>query len=150
MCKKGAGLIEGGIMANAKVLIADDEKDILDVMEKKIAAAGYSVITASDGEEAWERIKKDLPDVVVLDLTMPKMDGLDVLKNLREDKSIVKWIPVVIVSARGELEDMKKGFSLEADHYITKPCDIEAILKGIRLMVSLIPQRKSKLEMGQS
>src|SRR3989338_3688597 len=135
-------------MSNVKVLIADDEKDILDVMKKKIEAAGYSVVAAKDGEEAWEKIRSESPDVIVLDLTMPKMDGLTVLKNLRENPPSAKWQPVIIVSARGELEDMKKGFALEADHYITKPCDMEAVLKGIRLMVSLIPQRKSKLEMN--
>ena len=129
-------------MSNVKVLIADDEKDVLEVMQRKISAAGYDVLTAYDGEEAWEKIRKELPDVVVLDLTMPKIDGLEVLKNLREDKTITKWIPVVIVSARGELNDMKKGFDLEADHYITKPCRMEDVLKAIKLMINLIPQHK--------
>jgi len=133
-------------MSNIKVLIADDEKDVLDIMKKRIEAAGYTVVVASDGEEAWEKIKSESPDVIVLDLTMPKRDGLDVLKDLRGNPPSAKWQPVIIVSARGELEDMKKGLSLEADHYIAKPCDAEVILKGIRLMTSLIPQRKSKLE----
>ena len=130
-----------------KVLIADDDKEILDVMQKKITQAGYSVVTAADGEEAWEKVKSEVPDVILLDLTMPKMDGLEVLKNLRQNPPTRKWQPVIIISARGELEDMKKGFSLEADHYLSKPCDIEAVLKSIRLMASLVPQRKSKLEM---
>lgn len=134
-------------MAIIKVLIADDEKDILEVMKRKIAAAGYAVVAALDGEQAWEKIKSESPDVILLDLTMPKMDGFTVLKKLRENPPSAKWQPVIIVSAHGELEDMKKGFSLDADHYLTKPCDMEAVLKAIHLMVSLIPQRKSKLEM---
>ncbi len=134
-------------MSNIKVLIAEDEKDILEVMQKKITQAGYAVVTAMDGEEAWQKIIKESPDVIVLDLTMPKLDGLDLLRRLRENPPSPKWQPVIIVSARGELDDMKKGLSLEADHYIPKPCDMEMVLKGIRLMVSLIPQRKSKLEM---
>lgn len=133
-------------MATVKVLIADDENDILDIMEKKIAQAGYTVVVAHDGEEAWEKIKNEVPDVIVLDLNMPKMDGLTVLKNLRENPPTKQWQPVIIVSARGELEDMQKGFSMEADHYITKPCNMDAVLNGIRLMVNLIPQRKSKFE----
>ena len=137
-------------MSVMKILVADDEQDVLDVMKKKIKKAGYEVVTAQDGEEAWEKIKSDDPDVLLLDLTMPKMDGLTVLKNLRENPPTTKWIPVIIVSARGELEDMKKGFTLEADHYLVKPCDMETILKGIRLMASLIPQRKSKFEMGST
>ena len=137
-------------MDNIKVLIADDEKDVLEIMEKKVAAAGYQVVTAMDGEEAWEKIKTESPDVILLDLTMPKVDGLTVLKNLRENPPSVKWQPVIIISARDELDDMKKGFSLEADHYITKPCDMGVVLRSIRLMVSLIPIRKSKLEMGNS
>ena len=134
-------------MSAIKVLIADDENDILEVMEKRVAAEGYQVVTAKDGQEAWDKIRSESPDVILLDLTMPKMDGLTVLKNLRENPPSAKWQPVIIVSARGELEDMKKGFGLEADHYLAKPCDIEVILRAIKLMVSLIPQRKSKLEM---
>ena len=137
-------------MNNIKVLIADDEKDVLEVMEKRISAEGYTVVTARDGQEAWDKIVSESPDVILLDLTMPKMDGLMVLKNLREHPPSAKWQPVIIVSARGELEDMKKGFTLEADHYLAKPCDIEVILRGIKLMVSLIPQRKSKPEMDSN
>jgi len=134
-------------MNNFKILIADDEKDILEVMEKKISQAAYTVVTAKDGEEAWMKIVKESPDVIVLDLTMPRLDGLDLLKRLRQNPPSTKWQPVIIVSARGELEDMKRGFDLEADHYITKPCSMEAVLNGIKLMLNLIPQRKSKLEM---
>lgn len=134
-------------MNTVKVLIADDEKDVLEIMEKKIAAAGYIVVTADNGQEAWEKIQSEVPDVILLDLTMPKMDGFEVLKHLRENPPTTKWQPVIIISAHGELENMTKGFSLEADHYITKPCDMEVVLRGIRLMVSLIPQRKTKTEM---
>lgn len=131
-------------MSDLKILIADDEPDVLSAMARKIEREGYAVIKAADGEEAWTRIQSDSPDIVILDLTMPKMDGLAVLKNLRENPpSPDKWQPVIIVSARGELQDMQKGFSMEADHYITKPCKMEDVIKGIRLMANLIPQRKT-------
>ena len=127
--------------------MADDEPDILQVMARRVANEGFLVTTATDGKEAWEKIQKESPDIIILDLTMPGMDGFTVLKNLRERPPSGKWQPVIIVSARGELNDMQRGFSLEADHYITKPCNIEDILRGIKLMVNLIPQRKSTREM---
>ncbi len=133
-------------MDKVKVLIADDELDILEIMAKKITAAGFEVVTAFDGEMAWEKIKKDLPDVIVLDLTMPKMDGFSVLKLLRSTPPGEKWIPVIIVSALGDVKDMERGMELQADHYLVKPCTVEEILKGIRLMLSLAPQRRASAE----
>ena len=134
-------------MEKIKVLLADDEQDILEIMSKKIRIEGYEVVTARDGLAAWDLIVSESPDVILLDLTMPKMDGFSVLKKLREHPPSDKWQPVIIVSGLNELEDMQKGLAMEADHYITKPCRIDDILKAIRLMVSLIPQRKSKSEM---
>ena len=128
--------------AALKILIADDERDILEIMAKKILEAGYQVTTAQDGEEALAKIKSEDPDVILLDLNMPKLDGFGVLKRIRESPPSPKWQPVIIISARTDLDDMKKGFSLEADHYIPKPCNITDVLKGIKLMINLIPQRK--------
>src|SRR3989338_8494267 len=135
------------VIKKIKILLADDETDIREIMAKKIAHEGYQVISAEDGEEAWTKIKKENPDVILLDLNMPKMDGFMVLKLLRENPPSSKWQPVVIISARAELNDMQKGFSLEADHYIAKPCHIADVLKAIQLMLALIPQRKSQKEM---
>ncbi len=125
-----------------KVLMAEDEPEVLEIMSKKIASKGYTVITACDGEEAWEKIQQESPDVIVLDLVMPKQNGFQVLRQVREHPSSGRWQPVIIVSAKRELEDMKAGYELEADHYITKPCQVEDILKSIRLMIHLIPQHK--------
>lgn len=129
-----------------KVLIADDEQDILEVMSRKIAREGYEVVTAVNGKQAWEKISSESPDIILLDLVMPELDGFGVLKNLREHPPSNKWQPVIIISAIGEMEDIKKGYCLEADHYITKPCTIEAVLNAIKIMVSLIPQRKPNTE----
>ena len=133
-------------MENIKVLIADDEADILDVMARRIAQEGFSVVKARDGQEAWELIQSESPDIILLDLTMPRMDGFGVLRNLREHPPSDKWQPVIIISAHGEMEHVQKGMSLEADHYLTKPCKMEDVLKAIRIMVSLVPQRKSSQE----
>ena len=124
-----------------KILIADDEDVILEIMARKIASQDYEVITAKDGQEAWAKIASELPDVIILDLNMPKMDGWAVLSQLRANPPTKRWQPVIIVSAQNEVESFKKGMDLEADHYLTKPCSIEDILKAIRLMLSLIPQR---------
>lgn len=125
-----------------KILIADDEPEILEIMAEKIAKKDYTVITAVDGEEAWQKIQSESPDIIVLDLNMPKKNGFEVLQELRKNPPEEKWQPVIIVSARTELEDVKRGLSLEAEHYIVKPCLIEDILKAIRLMTGLIPQHK--------
>ena len=128
-------------MKPIKILIADDEPVILEIMSLKIAAQGYEVITARDGQEAWDKIVSDIPDVIVLDLNMPKMDGWSVLSHLRQHPPTSVWQPVIIVSAQNELENFKRGLNMEADHYLSKPCPIENIIKAIRLMLSLVPQR---------
>jgi len=130
-----------------KILLADDEPEILKIMAKKIAKKGYSVVTAADGEKAWQKIQSESPDIIVLDLNMPGKDGFEVLEELRKHPPEEKWQPVIIVSARTKLEDVKKGLSLEAEHYIVKPCSVDDILKAIRLMAGLIPQHKSPSEM---
>jgi two-component system alkaline phosphatase synthesis response regulator PhoP len=124
-----------------KILIADDEDVVLEIMARKIASQNYEVITAKDGQEAWDKIVSDVPDVIILDLNMPKMSGWALLSRLRQNPPTKRWQPVVIVSAQNELESFQKGINLEADHYLTKPCQIEDILKAIRLMLSLVPQR---------
>jgi len=129
-------------MKKFKILIADDEVDVLDIMAKKIAAEGYEVIKASDGEQAWNSIVSELPDIIILDLNMPKMHGWTILQNLRKNPPSKKWQSVIIVSAQDELKDVQKGLALEADHYLTKPCSIQDILKAIHLMISLAPQRR--------
>ena len=125
-----------------KILMADDEPDVLSVMAKKVALEGFKVVTAADGQEAWEKIQSEDPDIIILDLSMPKLHGLEVLKNVRSNPPSAKWQPVIIVSAHGELQDIQKGFSLEADHYITKPCSVSDVVKAIHTMISLIPQHK--------
>ena len=126
-----------------KILVADDEEVIREIIAKRIASQDYEVITACDGQEAWEKIVGQDPDVIILDLIMPKMDGWAVLSRLRNNPPTKRWQPVIIVSGQAEFESFKKGVDLEADHYLTKPCRIEDILQAIRLMLSLIPQRNT-------
>ena len=126
--------------AKHKILVVDDDKDIVETIRGRLVREGYEVFAAFDGEEALVKAKETLPDVIILDLMMPKLNGFEVLKEIRvvlKDK----WIPVIIVSAQTELETLKTCYGLEADHYLIKPCDMEHILHGIETMISLIPLR---------
>jgi DNA-binding response OmpR family regulator len=123
-----------------KVLVVDDEKDIVEVVGSRLSREGYQVVTAFDGEEALVQIKAEDPDLIVLDLMMPKLNGLDVLKQVREN-SPGKWRPVIIVSGNAELESIKRCYNMEADLYLTKPCTMENLVKGVKTMISFIPMR---------
>ena len=126
-----------------KILLAEDEDVVREIMARKIASQDYEVVTAKDGQEAWDRIVSDSPDIIILDLNMPKMDGWAVLSQLRANPPAKKWQPVIIVSSYDDMEGYKKGINLGADHYLSKPCQIADILKAIRLMLSLIPQHNT-------
>lgn len=124
-----------------KILVVDDEKDIAESIQNILLREGYEVVVALDGEEALVKVKEDNPDIILLDLILPKLNGYEVLKEIRT-KFKDKWRPVVIVSAKTELESVDKCYGLEADHYLTKPYTTENLLRGIRIMISLIPLRK--------
>jgi DNA-binding response OmpR family regulator len=123
-----------------KILVVDDEKDIVDFVSARLKREGYEVVTAFDGEEALAQIKAEDPALIILDLMMPKLNGLEVLKQLRENPA-EKWRPVIIVSGNAELESIKKCYSMEADLYLTKPCTMDNLVKGVKSMISFIPMR---------
>ncbi len=100
-----------------RILIVDDEVSILKFLRSNLEDRGYAVISASNGEEALNTIERELPDLIVLDVMMPKMDGCEVCRRLRE------WsqIPIIMLSARGDEKDKVKCLDLGADDYIVKP-----------------------------
>jgi DNA-binding response OmpR family regulator len=124
-----------------KLLIVDDDKEIIDTLQPRLIKEGYEVVAAFDGEEALAKVRQDDPDVILLDLMLPKLNGFEVLKNIRENFKD-RWRPIIIISAQNELESIKKCYGLEADHYLSKPCSIDNVLRGVRTMISLIPLRK--------
>ena len=126
-----------------KLLVVDDDRDIVEMLKKRLLQEGYEVVVAFDGEEVLLKVKETNPDVILLDLMLPKLNGFEVLKEIRE-KYKDKWRPVIIISAKTELESVKKCYDLEADHYLAKPCKMENILQGIETMISLIPLRQNK------
>ena len=123
-----------------KLLVVDDNKDVVETLQRRLTKEGYEVSAAYDGEEALQKVKAVDPDIILLDLMMPKLNGFEVLKEVRE-KFKDRWRPIIIISAKDELESMQKCYSMEADHYLTKPCSIENILQGIRTMISLLCAR---------
>lgn len=124
-----------------RLLIVDDEKETVETLKSILLKNGYEVSVAFDGQEALVKIKEDDPDVILLDLVMPKLNGYEVLKEIRE-KYNDKWRPVIIISAKTELESVQKCYNFQADHYLTKPCSTDNILRAIETMISLIPLRK--------
>lgn len=100
-----------------KILIADDETEIRDVLHLYLEKDGYEVVEAVDGVEAMEKIKKEQPDLAILDIMMPGLDGYRVLRNIRENNNI----PVIMLSAKDTDADKILGLDLGADDYITKP-----------------------------
>ena len=123
-----------------KILIVDDEKETVDIIQNFLTKQGFVTLSAYDGEEAKKKIIEASPDVVLLDLIMPKTGGFDVLEWMR--KNISKRIPVIILSIKDKVEDIKKGYHFDADFYLPKPFTNQELLKGITTVLSLSPYRE--------
>lgn len=115
----------------AKVLVVDDEPFNIDVLQQELEELDYQVITASNGKEALEQIKKHQPDLILLDLMMPVLDGFAVLLEIKAD-AFLRDIPVIIVSAEHDSKSVVKGIKQGADDYITKPIDAEHLKNKLK------------------
>ncbi|MBU0502275.1 MAG: response regulator [bacterium] len=113
-----------------KILVVEDEKIMSEIIAARLGSRGYDVLVAADGQKGLVLAKKERPDLVVLDLLMPNMDGYEVVKQLKEDEN-TKEIPVVIYSVKEEDTDMEKAFELGADAYCLKDFDSKVLLKKI-------------------
>jgi len=115
-----------------KILIMEDDKFLSEMYSTKLKEAGFEIIAADDGEEGLRLIKEKMPDLVLLDIVLPRMDGFEVLQNLKKDKSL-KDILVVALTNLGQKEEVEKGISLGADDYIIKahftPTEVVAKVK---------------------
>ena len=103
-----------------RILVVEDEKDISDLIEYNLEQAGYKVLCTENGNDAFELIKKEPPDLVVLDLMIPGMNGKEVCRRVRQEEATRK-IPIIILTARAEEVDRIVGFEIGADDYMTKP-----------------------------
>ena len=102
------------------VLVADDDEDILELVAYRLGRAGYEVLTANDGEEALTTARDRRPELAVLDVMMPKLDGYEVTRRMREDDATAS-IPVILLTARVQDADVARGFDAGADDYLKKP-----------------------------
>jgi CheY-like chemotaxis protein len=107
-------------MAKGRILVVDDEIYIVHILDFSLGMEGYEVLTALDGEQALEKARTEKPDLIVLDIMMPKLDGYETCKRLKADPE-TKDLPVILLSAKGRNVDQKVGFEVGADDYITKP-----------------------------
>jgi two-component system KDP operon response regulator KdpE len=114
-------------MKKFTILVVDDDQQILDFLRPKLKGAGYNVLTANNGFEALEQAKAQEPDLLVLDLVMPKMDGFETLKEIRDFSAV----PVIFLSARGADADKIKGLKLGADDYLSKPFNPDELIARI-------------------
>lgn len=118
-----------------KILVVDDEPDILDLVEWTLTSEDFEVVTAKDGLEALEKVRTTHPDLILLDLSMPGMDGFEVMEVLRSTPETAD-IPVIILTARAQITDKLRGLSSGADDYITKPFELDTLVSRILSLLS--------------
>jgi len=118
-------------MAKENILIVDDEEDVLELIRYNLDKNGYKVETAVTGEEALTKARAKLPDLVILDLMLPGIDGLGVCKKLKSDAK-TEHIPIIMLTAKGEEVDIVTGLELGADDYVTKPFSPKVLIARVR------------------
>ena len=119
-----------------QILIVDDNSANLDIFETRLAAHGYDIITARDGAEGLAVAMERKPDLILLDIMMPKMDGIEVCRRLKGDPSL-PFIPVILVTAKAEVEDVVAGLEAGGDEYLTKPVDQKALVARVKSMLRI-------------
>ena len=115
----------------AKVLIVDDELFNLDYLEQALEDSNYQIITATNGQEALDLIQREQPDLVLLDLMMPVLDGFAVLTHIKADQ-VLRDIPVIIISAEHDSKSVVKGIKQGAEDYLTKPVNADLLVQKVK------------------
>ena len=128
-----------------KILIVDDAVDTVELLTKRFHAEGYDTAEAYNGEEALQKVPEYDPDLIVLDVMMPKIDGYEVAKRLKADEK-TKYIPVLMLTAKGEVEHKIKGLDIGADDYMSKPFDYKELSARIRSLLSIKATHEKKVE----
>ena len=118
------------------ILVVDDVPDNIDILQMRLESQGYDVIAAADGEQALAVVHERLPDLVLLDIMMPKLDGIAAMKQLKADPSL-PFIPVILVTARADAKDVIAGIEAGGDDYLTKPVDQAALMARVRAMLRI-------------
>ncbi len=137
-------------MAKGKILIVDDEKKIVSLVRTYLEREGYQVIEANDGRLALEAFKRETPNLIILDVMLPGLDGLEVCREIRHSSEV----PIIMLTARDEDTDKLVGLELGADDYITKPFSPRELVARVRAVLrrsrpSTVPSAKSRLTLGE-
>jgi two-component system, OmpR family, phosphate regulon response regulator PhoB len=120
-------------MAKPRVLIIEDERDMIDVLTYNLQREGFEVSVAHDGQEGLRKAQMQLPDMILLDLMLPKLDGLEVCRELKAGER-TKTIPILMLTAKAEETDQVVGFTMGADDYVTKPFSVKVLIQRIRVL----------------
>ena len=120
----------------ARILVVDDNETNRDILVTRLEKNGYQTLQAADGEEALASAKENLPDLILLDVEMPKLDGFEVCRRLRQDASL-PFIPIILCTARAASQDVVTGLDAGADEYLTKPIDQAALVARVRSMLRI-------------
>jgi DNA-binding response OmpR family regulator len=125
-------------MDKKKILIIDDESDLVEMISIRLEVNNYQVIAASDGQEGLDKARTEKPDLIILDLMLPKLDGCQVCRMLKFDEKY-KQIPIIIFTARAQETDVRLGKEAGADAYITKPFEPDILLFKVRELLEKKP-----------
>ncbi len=121
-----------------RILVVEDEPDILELMEYNLTRVGYQVTCAADGEEGVVRARRETPDLILLDLMLPKLDGMTVCRELRATPAL-RSVPIIMVTARGQEEDVVSGLEAGADDYVIKPFGVKVLLARVKAALRRAP-----------
>jgi DNA-binding response OmpR family regulator len=124
-----------GAKNKIRILIAEDERDIRDLIDITLRFAGYEVIPTNNGEEAYQVALREIPDLILLDVRMPRMTGYEVCKLLKEQESTQR-IPVIFLSAKGQESEVKTGLEVGAEEYILKPFSPDKLVERIKAVLT--------------
>ena len=119
-----------------RILIVDDQPMNVDILQTRLGVHGYEICTAYDGEEALVRARAELPDLILLDIMMPKMDGIEVCQRLKADASL-PFMPIIMVTAKADTKDVVAGLEAGADEYLTKPVDQPSLVARVKSMLRI-------------
>jgi two-component system, cell cycle response regulator len=119
-----------------RILVVDDHPDNIEIIDARLSSRGYRIESASDGEEALEKVRQNPPHLILLDVMMPVLDGFEVSRRIKRDTSL-PFIPIILVTARGETEDKVEGLDAGADDYLTKPINFPELEARVRSMLRI-------------
>jgi DNA-binding response OmpR family regulator len=131
-------------MVGSKVLIVEDDRTLLEVLQYNLAREGYDVLTAADGAAGLETARSDKPDLVILDVMLPKMDGYEVCRILRQETTV----PIMMLTAKTEETDRVVGLEVGADDYVTKPFSMRELMARVRAMLRRTEMVRKEAESG--